>query len=517
MRSSCCFDTQIIQDGRGRRARSTCKNAAGSVVCDTLPFAAVLFSKLAARYCSFCFRRSADLKRCSGGCGLGLRPVFFCDTTCQKQAWGISSQDGSGGGHKFECGANPRRGMERSLKHWNAHHAGLLSAPFPDDEVALLRSVFFKCAVMDGQKLDPSSSPSAVPRLPDEIADLAQNLSPNPAGISPSSSPSYQVCVAAARSLFSQEEEECGSADTFGAAVSFFLSLEARFRANNFAILSPPLMVPIGQGVYPTAAILNHSCKPNCILSYSSFGQQTIRLLHPVPPGTELTHSYVDLLSPRSQRQLELQKDYGFLCACERCQDSFDALDDLSLTGLALPSASAGPRRATEEAKIQALLRDATRAFEDDDFEGEHAAIQSAVLAGRKAYAPLNKILYDLECRALSASMLVLSVLDSSPASSQQRRRAVLSRAVDHCRHVLSYLEAALGGVVPFHHVLNVQRITLIDLLGGSDDDDDGKMKADRKALANKVLEGLRVTVGGAIGDAANFARIEAILSKEDC
>lgn len=39
------------------------------------------------------------------------------------------------------------------------------------------------------------------------------------------------------------------------------------FQANNFAI-SSELMVPKGAGVYTIGSLLNHSCCPNCILTY---------------------------------------------------------------------------------------------------------------------------------------------------------------------------------------------------------------------------------------------------------
>ena len=39
------------------------------------------------------------------------------------------------------------------------------------------------------------------------------------------------------------------------------------FKKNNFGIVNS-LHSPIGEGVYPCAALLNHSCHPNCILRY---------------------------------------------------------------------------------------------------------------------------------------------------------------------------------------------------------------------------------------------------------
>ena len=46
---------------------------------------------------------------------------------------------------------------------------------------------------------------------------------------------------------------------------------------------------------------------------------QEIRTTCQVPAGTELTHSFVNLALPTSERQVHLQSVYGFKCACARC------------------------------------------------------------------------------------------------------------------------------------------------------------------------------------------------------
>jgi hypothetical protein len=76
------------------------------------------------------------------------------------------------------------------------------------------------------------------------------------------------------------------------------------FQANNFGI-TDQLQTVIGGGVYPVGAILNHSCAPNCILTYSG-SKQIIRTLRDIEAGEELTHSYVDLCLPTPERRQSL-------------------------------------------------------------------------------------------------------------------------------------------------------------------------------------------------------------------
>jgi len=42
--------------------------------------------------------------------------------------------------------------------------------------------------------------------------------------------------------------------------------------------------------------------------------------IDPIPVGTELLMSYFQVTLPRAHRQARLLTDYGFVCACQRCQ-----------------------------------------------------------------------------------------------------------------------------------------------------------------------------------------------------
>ena len=95
----------------------------------------------------------------------------------------------------------------------------------------------------------------------------------------------------------------------------------SRLESNCFGVYPPkPGDKQIGRACFPLAALLNHSCDPNCsrasqvspwILSF-----QTTR---EVAAGEELCISYIDTNLPRSSRQYELKSVYSFDCLCERC------------------------------------------------------------------------------------------------------------------------------------------------------------------------------------------------------
>jgi hypothetical protein len=107
------------------------------------------------------------------------------------------------------------------------------------------------------------------------------------------------------------------------------LRADDAFKKNNFAIMDA-LHSAIGEGIYPCAALLNHSCNPNCILSFKldnnelskkTFHQPLLQIIacRDIVGGEELTHCYVDLMLSTKERQARLLKTHGFLCHCKRC------------------------------------------------------------------------------------------------------------------------------------------------------------------------------------------------------
>lgn len=75
--------------------------------------------------------------------------------------------------------------------------------------------------------------------------------------------------------------------------------------------------------MYQTPTMLNHSCYPNCVVTFS----QTKLLVHAtedIKEGDELTISYTELLCPSYQRKEDLRNRYYFECSCTKCLSSLE-------------------------------------------------------------------------------------------------------------------------------------------------------------------------------------------------
>lgn len=120
-------------------------------------------------------------------------------------------------------------------------------------------------------------------------------------------------------------EDENQDEESTSRLVTRAARLAQRFKYNNFAIVDE-LYIVIAAGIFPTGAILNHSCQPNCVLSYrfdAKLGttRQVIRVNRPVQLGEELTHAYCDTCWPRFKRQAYLDEVYRFRCQCQFCSN----------------------------------------------------------------------------------------------------------------------------------------------------------------------------------------------------
>ncbi|OBZ89190.1 Histone-lysine N-methyltransferase ASHR1 [Choanephora cucurbitarum] len=85
----------------------------------------------------------------------------------------------------------------------------------------------------------------------------------------------------------------------------------------------------VAVGVYPiTALLVRHSCRPNAALTYKQ-ETQCIIALEDISPGEPITISYIDLISTKAQRMMELKVRFGqaYECHCVRCEGNLASID----------------------------------------------------------------------------------------------------------------------------------------------------------------------------------------------
>jgi hypothetical protein len=78
--------------------------------------------------------------------------------------------------------------------------------------------------------------------------------------------------------------------------------------------------VQLGQGLYPTASLLNHSCDPSTAVSFVG-NKLVVRAVQGVKAGAELTLSYGPQKGEQrtAERRKWLWERYAFVCHCTAC------------------------------------------------------------------------------------------------------------------------------------------------------------------------------------------------------
>ena len=79
-------------------------------------------------------------------------------------------------------------------------------------------------------------------------------------------------------------------------------------------------LVEFGSGVFPFAALFNHSCHPHAQWRPLSSGSAiAVRSLRAIRTGEEVYVSYLPLSTIGAKRVKSLRETHGFVCHCERC------------------------------------------------------------------------------------------------------------------------------------------------------------------------------------------------------
>ncbi|KAL1918701.1 uncharacterized protein VTP21DRAFT_2723 [Calcarisporiella thermophila] len=245
---------------RGRGIVTRKRLTRGDVVLRELPYAAVVDDENLTRNCSRCFQSASKMYRCSS-----CKVLHYCSKKCQLEEWSAF--------HKEECANWVRLGRHVPTA---------------------IRTI---CRVLIRRNKSPATF--------EEVENL-ENLK--------------SKFLSSKLELFGQMSLVVSKVlpPSLLLSPSSMIDLFCRFTCNSFSVVDDEC-VGIGVGVYPLAAMVNHSCWPNCIAMFEE-DQMVIRCLRDIEEGEELTISYVDIALPTEERRRELLERYFFICNCDLCQ-----------------------------------------------------------------------------------------------------------------------------------------------------------------------------------------------------
>ena len=90
-------------------------------------------------------------------------------------------------------------------------------------------------------------------------------------------------------------------------------------------------MRTVGDGLFPTVCLLNHSCDSN-VYKYFSGNSVVVLAAKNIEMGDEVTEGYFPHVQvcPRDERRVWLAEHYMFLCKCPACEVDLPSLADIS-------------------------------------------------------------------------------------------------------------------------------------------------------------------------------------------
>eukprot|EP00899_Mesostigma_viride_P022154 jgi/Mesvir1/3122/Mv05562-RA.1 len=313
--------TGDVREGRGRCLFATRTFKKGELISYCDPYAAVLDGPSEGKRCDVCTKQpppaAPDLQRCAG-----CKQTYYCSQKCQKAGWKMhkkecqavralseggpvptgSSEEGNGGEGGGKEGGMVERRLTPSMRlvlrilikrHLQESHAIPTTAI---DDFELIKS-------MEGHRSD----------MPEEkLVQYAQ----------------MAHCVMSTGRLVGV----CDESDT-----SRITDLFCKMACNAHTLCDGEIKA-YGIGLYPIAALLNHSCDPSAILLFDGV-QGVLHALKDIAVGDEVCISYVELAASTPSRRKELAEQYFFTCNCLRCVDTEGTDADLAMDCLACPSA----------------------------------------------------------------------------------------------------------------------------------------------------------------------------------
>ncbi|XP_019628828.1 PREDICTED: N-lysine methyltransferase SMYD2-A-like [Branchiostoma belcheri] len=176
---------------------------------------------------------------------------------------------------------------------------------------------------------------------------------------------------------------------------AYFQRLFGKVTCNCFGISNSELK-DIAVGVYPQAAMLNHSCRSNTIATFQGPNMEVRTFTH-IGPGEEVFHAYVQKGATTDRRRDDLMEKYFFLCQCADCLN----LDrDLRMRTVKCPNCE-GPVLPNPESKstYEKCPRCEHDEFDEDFHDKIDTAVQYADNVLTKERRWCNGLEYELQFR----------------------------------------------------------------------------------------------------------------------
>ncbi|KAJ8931425.1 hypothetical protein NQ314_015664 [Rhamnusium bicolor] len=113
------------------------------------------------------------------------------------------------------------------------------------------------------------------------------------------------------------------------------MGMYGRMCVNCFSICNQEFQ-SVGSGIYLGASVVDHSCKPNAVVTFEGT-TLIMRALETLPDfdWSKIFISYIDVMALKKERQKELECTYYFLCQCPKCIEPEPVIE---MTGAACPN-----------------------------------------------------------------------------------------------------------------------------------------------------------------------------------
>uniref|UniRef100_A0A182Y0G1 MYND-type domain-containing protein n=1 Tax=Anopheles stephensi TaxID=30069 RepID=A0A182Y0G1_ANOST len=248
----------------------------GDVILQEKPFACVLDPRYRDSRCDRCFKETKVMK-CSN-----CLYVRYCGRSCQKEAWSD---------HKEEC---------EKLK---ALPAGLVVPP-----AALMMARIVRRLLKGGDTYKGYYTSKRYRKFSD-LMPHEENIQKDLKRMD------HFASLFVVLQRFLDEVARPSKME--------LLRIYGKMCINTFNILDNE-MNTIGTGMYIGASIIDHSCRPNVVVSFDGETLK-MRLLEDYPEQEldfgKLFISYIDLIDTTDVRREQLSERYYFDCDCDRCRD----------------------------------------------------------------------------------------------------------------------------------------------------------------------------------------------------